>query len=308
MERDIIAWLRTNFPARPPLAVGIGDDAAVLQPQTGSTVITTDAIVDGVHFESARQSCRRIGHKSAAVNFSDLAAMGAVPTALVVALVLPQNTTLPHVQQLYAGIDEVCSRWNAVLAGGDTNFGPGPLVICGTAVGRIPPDQSPWLCSGAKPGDEIFVSGSFGGSILGKHLDFDPRCDLVKDLAGKFEINAATDVSDGLAFNLGVILEASGCGAVIDLSSIPISAAAKQAEGNQTNGKSALDHALYDGEDFELILVTRPTEGARIRRDPIVSSKLTRIGSVVTGSGIRATAADGSVQSLPIRGFSHGGD
>ncbi len=306
MEREIICWLKSNFPARQPLLVGIGDDAAVLEIGSSRLVVTTDAIVDGVHFESADHSWQRIGHKSVAVNLSDLAAMGATPLAIVIALVLPIGTTIEQVRQLYAGISALCERWQVSIAGGDTNFSTGPLTISATAMGVLRADQQPWLCRGAQVGDAILVSGSFGGSILTKHLDFEPRCDLARDIGNRFAVHAATDVSDGLLFNLGVIFRASDCGADLELSAIPVSADAYQLARQSPNNKSALDHALYDGEDFELIVVTGREQSALMLADPKLTKQLTRIGTVTKDLGIRGLGPDGTVKTLELHGYFHG--
>ena len=306
MEREIITWLKSIFPGQPPLLVGIGDDAAVLEIGFSRLVVTTDAIVDGVHFETADHSWQRIGHKSVAVNLSDLAAMGATPLAIVIALVLPIGTTIEQVRQLYVGISEICERWQVSIAGGDTNFSTGPLTISATAMGVLRADQQPWLCCGAQVGDAILVSGSFGGSILTKHLDFEPRCDLARDIGNRFAVHAATDVSDGLLFNLGVILRASDCGADLDLSAIPISAAAHQLASAAADHQSALWHALYDGEDFELILVVDREQANVIMADPRLANQLTRIGTVTESLGIRGRELKGNVKVLDDHGFTHG--
>ncbi len=306
MEREIITWLKSIFPGQPPLLVGIGDDAAVIELDSKRMVVTTDAIVDGVHFETAQHSWQRIGHKSVAVNLSDLAAMGASPLAIVITLVLPTGTTLERVKELYAGISPICERWQVSIAGGDTNFSTGPLTISTAAMGVLRADQQPWLCRGAQVGDEILVSGSFGGSILGKHLDFEPRCDLARDIGSRFQVHAATDVSDGLLFNLGVILRASGCGADLDLSAIPISAAAHQLASAAADHQSALWHALYDGEDFELILVVDRDQAYEIMADPRWANQLTRIGTVTESLGIRGCELKGNVKVLDDHGFTHG--
>jgi thiamine-monophosphate kinase len=306
MERQILAWLRATFRPRPPLLIGIGDDAAVLRPSGEGLVLTSDAVVDGVHFETARHDWSGIGHKSIAVNFSDLAAMGATPVCVLVTLILPARTTLSDVQRLYAGIEPLCARWGASIAGGDTNFYSGPLAIAVTAVGELPREESAWRLDRAQAGDAILVSGSFGGSILGKHLNFEPRCDLAQALAGRFPVHAATDVSDGLALNLNAILTASGCGAELDLNSVPIAPAARELAEREPASGSAVEHALYDGEDFELILTVGSNAAEEILADQALARNLTRIGRVTAERGLWAVPEDGSRYLLPIRGYSHG--
>jgi thiamine-monophosphate kinase len=306
MERDLIDWLSTHFPAKAPVRIGIGDDAAVLRLPPGELVATTDAIVDGVHFDARHHPWEQIGHKAIGVNLSDLAAMGATPCAALVTLVLPREASLQQVQRMYDGIRSLSDRWGIVLAGGDTNFASSPLAISVTALGMLPPGREAWQIGGAQSGDAILVSGRLGGSILGKHLGFEPRCDLVRDIGSRYSIHAATDISDGLLFNLDRILRASKCGAEIDLDSIPLSEAAHQLSSQSPDGQSPLEHGLYDGEDFELILVVGDDDARTMLQDPLLMDHLTRIGRVRQNGGISGRTDDGSATTLRVRGYVHG--
>lgn len=301
MERKIIDWLQQNFSADPPVTVGIGDDGAVLEMDRAQLVVTTDAVIDGVHFDLRRHNWREVGCKAVAVNLSDLAAMGAEPIAIVVTLVLPHGTKLSQVKNLYSGICTFCSKWPYSIAGGDTNFASGPLMVSITAMGRLALNRQPWLCRGAQVGDEILVSGSFGGSILGRHMAFEPRCDLAAAIGSSFQIHAATDVSDGLVFNLGVIARASACRAILDLDAIPIAPGAKK----MGDKHSPLHHALYDGEDYELIVVTSPAQSKKIMSDKWLAEQLTRVGVITSGTGIIGRRAGHPDKRLPIRGYTH---
>lgn len=305
MEREILRWLADEFPAAPPVELGIGDDAAIVRfsPDADRAVFTTDAVVDGVHFDLRLHAWEQVGRKAIAVNLSDLAAMGARPVAVLISLVLPRETTLPQVQALYAGIRGICREHQTQVIGGDTNVGPGPLVVATTAVGTLPHNQSAWRLKGAHCGDAVLVSGDLGGSLQGKHLDFQPRCALADYLAQRYPIHAATDISDGLVMDLDKLCRASQLGAELQLGDIPIAWAARQPDASP---QAALEHALYDGEDFELLLLCDPATAERILHDPLLPTPLTRIGVCEREPGIRGRNADGEPQKLPIRGYSHG--
>jgi thiamine-monophosphate kinase len=303
MESAFVAWLRSVSPAHPALQVGLGDDAAVLAiPGGGPLVVTTDLVTEGVDFLLAAHDPRRIGHKALAVNLSDLAAMAARPLAVVIAVALPRQGAAELARELYAGMLPLATRHNVAIAGGDTNTWDGGLAISITAFGT-PSARGPLLRSGARPGDRILVTGAFGGSILGKHLDFEPRVAEALLLAERYELHAGIDVSDGLSLDLGRLARESGCGAKVELAKIPISAAAMQLAAD--DGSSALDHALSDGEDFELVLGVSPAVAEQILRDQPLGIPLTAIGEFVAEPGLWQVSADGSRLPLEPRGFEH---
>jgi thiamine-monophosphate kinase len=198
------------------------------------------------------------------------------------------------------GIGECAARFQVALAGGDTNTWDGPLVISITCLGEpIPPGPVPR--SGALPGDWILATGSFGGSIGGKHLDFTPRVDEALALHRTVRLHAMIDVSDGLAADLGHILEESRVGAVLDESAIPLSAAALATH----DGKSPLDHALGDGEDFELVFTVSPADGAALLSAPPFATPLSRIGEIVSGAEYKLRTAGGDLVPLATAGWKH---
>ena len=177
MEADFLRWLREQLPPHPLLKLGIGDDAAMLATAgRGDVVVTTDLIADGVDFNLSVDSPRRIGHKALAINLSDLAAMAAQPLAAVIALNLPRHGGARLAVELYEGLLPLAERYHVAIAGGDTNSWDGPLVVSVTALGEVTAD-GPLRRDGAQPGDRIMVTGHFGGSILGRHLDVEPRVD-----------------------------------------------------------------------------------------------------------------------------------
>ena len=312
MESQFIAWLRNRLRGHRRLQLGPGDDAAVLRlADRSECVVTTDLLTDGIDFVLGRTEARRIGHKALAVNLSDLAAMAARPVAAVVALALPRSNALDLAQQLYEGVLPLAERFDLAIAGGDTNTWDGPLVIAVTAIGETT-ERGPLLRSGARPGDRIIVTGQFGSSLLGRHLDVEPRVVESLLLHERYELHAGIDCSDGLSLDLSRVCTESACGAIIDLNRVPISSAAMElttsSPGRKAGDKrpTALDHALSDGEDFELILAVPPHEAARmIAEQPLAGVPLTDIGEFVTEVGLWQRDATGGLAPLPPRGWEH---
>lgn len=309
VERDFIAWLRERLPHHARLLVGPGDDAAIVDLAGRSdTVVTTDMLMDGVDFRVGEVDARRIGRKSLAVNLSDLAAMAAVPKAVVVSVALPNACGFALAQELYEGLLPLAQEFDVAIAGGDTNSWDGPLVISITAFGTLT-SRGPLLRSQGKPGDAILVTGDFGGSILGKHLDFTPRVREALRLHERYELHAAMDVSDGLSLDLSRLAEASRCGAELFLERIPIAAAAAALAISRRAAlpqDAALDHALSDGEDFELILTTTAAEAEKLLRDqPLGAVRLTEIGRLVPDRGLFAVDAQGRRTPLTPQGYEH---
>lgn len=276
-EFDYIAWLRSQTPPDRRVLVGPGDDAAVLARPAGPVLVTVDMLMDGTDFHLAEVGPRRAGRKAMAVNLSDVAAMAGTPTAAVVSVALPKSMTRESANELYFGLRGVADDFGVPVVGGDTNSWNGPLVVSVTVLGEVR-GRGTVLRRGAKPGDWVFVTGPLGGSILGHHLDFTPRVREALALHAAVELHAMCDVSDGLAADLYHILEESRCGAVLVAESVPVSAAA--VELSRTSGKSPLEHALGDGEDFELVFTVSPADGERLLREHPVAG-LSRIGECV---------------------------
>lgn len=303
MEREFIDWLRQRIPRSRSIPLGIGDDAAVLQLIAGDRiVVTTDMLMDGVDFDVSSCDPRRVGRKSLAVNLSDLAAMAAQPLAAFVSVALPRTNAFHLAKELYEGLFALAAEFEISIAGGDTNCWDGPLVISVTAIGAVT-KRGPLLRSGARPGDSILVLGSFGGSILGRHFDFTPRVREALQLHEQFDLHAAIDVSDGLSLDLSRLAAESGCGAELDLTAIPVSTDAEVLAVK--NGGSPLDHALGDGEDFELILAAPADEAQRIVNLQPLPIKVTCIGKFVTERGLWSRTPDGKRRALVPRGYEH---
>jgi thiamine-monophosphate kinase len=310
METEFIAWLLSRLPADQRLEVPPGDDAAVLRPPAlRRTVVTVDMLMEGTDFILGPDcSARTIGHKALAVSLSDLAAMGARPEAAVVAVALPRHGGDTLGREIEVGIEALAAEHGVTLAGGDTNAWDGPLVISTTAIGSVRPGAA-WRRDGARAGDVLVVTGGFGGSLLGRHLAVAPRVREALFIAEHFAVHAAIDCSDGLSLDLARMMAASGTCGVVRLADVPIHADALRRAAR--DGGTALEHALGDGEDFELILAM-PPEAAQALVAAAGTAPLdlpiTVIGTVVAGTGLVAEAADGVCSPLEPRGYIHAFD
>lgn len=308
LEGDLIAWLAENIPTDPRLQVGLGDDAAVLRPRGGSTVVTTDLLTDGVDFLIDEVIPEQIGHKVLGVNLSDLAAMAAQPVAAFVSLLLPQSgstacSALELAIGMYRGMLPLAERHGVSIAGGDTNSWDGALAISVTAIGETT-SHGPLTRSGGRAGDHLLVTGQLGGSILGRHLAVEPRVAEALLLNEKFSLHAAIDVSDGLALDVSRLAAASGLGAVLDVEALPLSDAAHAL--SDRDGRTPTEHALGDGEDFELVLAVAPDEADRIVQQQPLEIPITKIGELTDSAGLWRTDSSGELKQLEPRGFEHG--
>jgi thiamine-monophosphate kinase len=305
MERDLVRWLCNRLPSHERLLTGAGDDAAILRVSAGRDLVaTTDMLMDGVDFELTRHDLEQIGRKALAVNLSDLAAMAAEAVAALVSVALPRRGGEDLAKRLFEGMLPLAAEYDCPIAGGDTNSWDGPLVVSVTALGEVP-HQRRWLRSGARPGDAILVTGQFGGSILGKQFSFTPRVREALWLAENATVHAAIDVSDGLSLDLSRVCEASGCGAVLDLTSIPVAAAAEELVQQSADDSTPLDHALADGEDFELVLAVPEDRAARLVAEQPLAVPLTRVGMFIAEQGLFARGKDGQRESITPRGYEH---
>jgi thiamine-monophosphate kinase len=246
-------------------------------PAGPNCLVTTDMLLEGSCFLLAQAGPRRVGRKAMAVNLSDIAAMAGVPVAAVVSVGLPRRGGRAVAEELYLGLREVADAFDTAVIGGDTNSWDGPLVISVTLLGEATA-RGVVRRSGARPGDRLLVTGPLGGSIAGKHLDFTPRVREALHLHAAADLHAMIDVSDGLAADVSHLCAESGCGAVLRAEAIPITDAARATD----DGRSPLEHALGDGEDFELVFATPPAEArALLERQPVAGVTLADIGECV---------------------------
>ena len=306
MEHSFIAWVKQRAARLPKVKLGIGDDCALigldsLDLAESDLAITTDSLCDGTHFILTECGARAAGRKLMAVNLSDLASMAATPMSVFLSLCLPRENAGEVAAEVFEGVYELADKYKVAISGGDTNVWNGPLVIHMTAIGKVAAGTS-WLRSGASPGDAIVVSGKLGGSILGKHLKFEPRLELAVGLHKLGLVAAATDISDGLGIDLLNMTVASKCGAEVWLDKVPISDDAMVCA--QKSGRSPLEHALGDGEDFELLMAVPRDHLAKLPSE-IAGVPLTHIGTFVTRTGLWSKDKTG-VKQLSPRGYVHG--
>ena len=321
-ETALIDRIRRRVPPAPGwVTTGIGDDAAVIEPARGTLdVVTTDTLVEGVHFERSFVSAADLGHKTLAVNLSDLAAMGATPRFVVLSLVLPATMAAADLDMLVDGMLTLAGRHQVALVGGNITRSSGPLVLGMTAIGALR-RRRVLTRAGGRPGDELWVTGTLGGAAAGLAcLLRDPAgpAEGDSDLAGCVEhyrrpeprvrigtllgrtraAHAAIDLSDGLADGLRQLTQACDVGAVVDGAAVPIDEGARR--WFATHGLAPLDAAVAGGDDYEL-LVAVPR--AHRRRFAVVTRlargvPITRIGELTKDTALVLRTRDGD-RALP---------
>ncbi len=316
-EFAFIDWLRRRTPPAERVSLGPGDDTAVLRwPAAADCLVTTDMLLEGSCFRLAPPSippqsgggveggapgagtARQVGRKAMAVNLSDIAAMAGVPLAAVVSVGLPRKGGRALAEELYLGLREMADAFDTAIIGGDTNSWDGPLVINVTLLGEATP-RGAVRRAGARPGDVLLVTGPLGGSLLGKHFDFTPRVREALALHAAVALHAMIDISDGLAADVAHLCTESGCGAVLRADAIPIADAARA----MNDGRSPLEHALSDGEDFELVFAASPADAEALLRAPPVAG-LHVLGECVAETGLWLEEA-GRRRPLPPMGYVH---
>jgi thiamine-monophosphate kinase len=264
-------------------------------------LVTTDMVIAGVHFDPRTASAAQVGHKAMARGLSDIAAMAGDALAVVVALAAPRGMDSKYFQELFLGMKSVADAFGVQIVGGDIASGDLPLTLTVTALGAGD-ETALALRSGARPGDWALVTGELGGSILGRHLSFLPRLNEAKWLRGRIAIHAMVDLSDGLAADAGHVAEESRVAIELWDEAIPISRAA--GELSRSSGKTPLEHALTDGEDYELFFTVGAAEAEALLRRTDLPVRATCIGQVTAGSGLwlgRGAAR----KRLPAKGWVH---
>lgn len=316
-----IADLRRRTPPHPLVPIGIGDDAALLDlSSTGRALVTTDMLMEGVDFvlpgtpwpppgrehlaDIRRATPAEAGRKALAVNLSDIAAMAGIPRAAFVSVALPHRGGAELAQKLWEGLAPLAREFDVALAGGDTNAWDGPLVISITLVGE-PGPRGAVRRGGAKPGDILFATGEFGGSLADWHLTFTPRVREALALAECCDLHAMIDTSDGLARDLGHICDESGVGVKLFADRIPIRPSAR---AGASSARAALDRALGDGEDFELLFAVTAEDAAQVEalsRSKTLPCGLTRIGEFTGETERRLSFPKALDENLENRGWEH---
>ena len=309
----------------PWVAVGPGDDAAVVQPDRGTlSVLTTDALVDGIHFDLRFVPPDAVGHRALAVNLSDLAAMGAEPRAALLSLLLPGDLEVSALDGIVDGLLALAAHYRVALIGGNITRTTGPLAIDVTAVGHVRPRRV-LTRAGARPGDEVYVTGTLGAAAAGlavlkagrepaaalrdcveRYLRPEPRVRGGLALGRNRAATSCIDLSDGLAEAVRQIAEASGAGITIEAALLPLSDGLK-AWHSETCG-DPLRTAISTGDDYELLFTSRPAQRGRLRtvRRVIGDLPITRIGVVTKDRAVLIRDA-GGIHELP-RGYEHWGN
>lgn len=313
MELEFIEWLRKHVPNHPRAKLGLSDDAAIVAfAGRDDIVVTTDLLTDGVDFRVGADDPRRIGRQALAANLSDLAAMAAKPIAAFISLALPRNGAgndgpLQLAIGLYEGLLPLAAEYDVAIAGGDTNTFDGPLVISVAAVGQTT-GRGPLTRSGGQAGDWLLVTGDLGGSLLGHMFDFTPRVNEAMLLHERYELHAGIDISDGLALDASRLAKESRCGAVIFSDRVPISPDAirlSEMDGAADIQAAALNHALSDGQDFELLIAASPQAAQAILREHPVECSLTHVGELIAEPGLWQQSLDGKRRPLDAIGWLH---
>lgn len=332
-EFELIEWIRARSRGGSAVPLGIGDDAAVVRAEREELLITTDLLLEGVHFDLSAAGAADVGRKCLGVNLSDIAAMAGNPLAAFVSIALPRDGGSALAQELYAGMWQLAEEFGVVIAGGDTNSWDGPLVVNVCVIGE-PTGSGAATRSGAQPGDWLLVTGPLGGSLAGRHLRFTPRVREAQALHEAARLHALIDLSDGVASDVRRLLRGGELGCIIEAADVPIHPDVDAAVGVHASARPAgetvprrpgeaastppssvnapnaelqqrLCRALCDGEDFELLLAVSPEEGARLLKNPPPGVSLWRIGEI-SGDGQRLLReANGSLSPLMSGGWEH---
>jgi len=304
-ELDFIDWIqgRSDFDAT-KVPVGPGDDCAIVRLGDKDLLATTDQLLDGVHITLSDHGPRAAGRKVIARSLSDIAAMAAIPLAVVATATLPNGFPSADAEEIYRGMRQIADEYHCPLVGGDVASWDGPMCLTSTVFGRragVTGGVEPVLRSGAKVGDAVCVTGTLGGAWKSrKHLEFQPRVAEAVELAISCRIRSMIDISDSLARDLQHICTASGLGAELIAEDIPLN---PDLAGDRT---AALRAALHDGEDYELLFTVSQAWARKLCRRQPLTVPITHIGTIVDGAGLTLVDPDGARQSLEPIGWEHG--
>ena len=300
-ETALINKLTAGLSTDETVIAGPGDDCAVLEIEGHKLLFKTDAIVEGVHFDSAT-SPEQIGHKALARPLSDIAAMGGTPSHALITLGINTSIKEDYIEAAYTGLKNCAAQYGVNIVGGETTTLP-KFTLSVSLLGKV---KNPIMRSGSKIGDAIFVSGELGGSIAEHHLNFIPRIAESQWLTDSFNIHAMIDLSDGLASDLRHLLT-THTGAEILASALPIRRAARENEQANPSSKTALLAALTDGEDYELLFTVSPKNAITVLdgwKTQFPDTPLKCIGKIIDQPGIHLRDENGT-KPLTLHGYDH---
>jgi thiamine-monophosphate kinase len=330
-EFGLIRRIQQTVTLRQPSTIlGIGDDAAILAPPPGQDlVVTTDLLIEGVHFDLTFCPLKHVGYKAVAVNISDIAAMNAVPTQIVVGIAIGARYSVEAIEELYEGMRVACENYHVDLVGGDTTASRGGLTISITALGQVPQGQAVRR-SGAKPNDLLCVTGDLGGAFLGlqvlerekaawtadpemqpelekypyvlqRQLRPEARMDVVHELRDLGVVpTSMIDVSDGLASEVLHLCQQSGTGARVFSENLP--AANPMLEVANEFNLDPIMCMLNGGEDYELLFTVPLTDHDKIKNHP----DITIIGHITEkADGVNLVTKAGQAVPLQAQGWQH---
>jgi len=316
-ETEFVAWLRHRTARRASgLRLGIGDDAALVEVPPGrELILTTDMSIEGVHFTSRLHPPQAVGHRALARSLSDIAAMGGTPRYALISLAVSKHTNRAWIEGFFQGLLALAKRYGVAVIGGDTAVVRGASTIDVVVAGEVPRGRA-LRRSGARPGDQVYVSGRLGLAALGlrllpspaRHrkpaemaairaqLFPQPQCALGRFLSEQGLATALIDLSDGLSIDLMRLCEASGVGACLFPGRIP--------SPSLPDAAASLELALHGGEDYQLLFTVSPTKRSRLPRR-FGRIPLRCVGEIRASRGIQLITPDGKTRALELRGYDH---
>lgn len=293
--------------AAPAAPEGPGDDCAVLAsaPKPGKRLVTTDAVIHGRHFDDS-VSPEDAGRKLVRRNVSDIAAMGGEPTDAVIALLMGPDVSVVWLERFMRGVGEGCLESGVKLSGGDLVKMPAGIFAASLTLTGFA--EKPLLRTGARAGDFVYVTGTLGGSILGKHFSFKPRVAEGRFFAAHHAVHAGMDLTDGVAKDLPALIPAK-CATMVALGALPVSDDCRAVAAR--SGKSLAHHAITDGEDYELIVVVDSAGADALEADfakAFPDTPFTRIARIVPAAGLESGKLyDEDGAEISEHGFDHFG-
>ncbi len=331
-EFPLIRQLQRRFERKSPAVLqGIGDDAAVVSIPSGDwTVLTTDLLAEGIHFDVRTATLASVGYRAAMANLSDVAAMGATPRFLLVSIAIPSTLRAADVTQLYRGLMQACDGYDVHLIGGDTSASRQGLFLSITLLGTTKRGRTLFR-HGAKVGDSLYVTGTIGDSLAGLQLltkeRRTARSPRLRPAHRRFLVNrhlhptarvqeglwlnqsrlatSAIDLSDGLSGDVRHICENSQVGVTIDVAQLPLSPACRAYADTQGIDPTTL--ALAGGEDYELLFTVNPRSERPLERQARAKGfQITKVGVIRPSRfGIQAVSTDGVAKPLPVTSYQH---